>query len=390
MRNFPIIIHGSENSLDRDAYIIVPENMNNQDSKALCSEYKELNANLIKVENGNVVWSYKGTKDECNNSILKTYHLHKQEFENPITSLVQRDYGLKMLRTIRGILSYCSRTQWRVEVKKALSSKSLDEKIEVLKMIDLEEIKDFEKNTVIEAYKYLAFQMGQTLALLQDNVELFTKNLVIDYYPELKDYLNRTPSNAVMLNNFYKKFVDYLENSYKKVNDQDLYIVNFHNTKQILDAKNEKVLPPVVIFDVDGTLMDETHRKEYRDNKEWEKYFSLCEFDTPILPIIALTKEYREKGYEIWIMTGRSEGIKDETVLSLKKAGVEFDKIKMRGKGVYIPDYVIKPAWVAKYIGIERVEAVYDDQEAVINGFKKKGLNTINVHTILNKSNLKM
>ncbi len=389
MEDLVIIIHGSENSLDRDAYIVVPEEMNNQDSKELCSQYKELNANLIKVVDGNVVWSYKGTKDECNNSIMKTYHLHKQDFENPITSLVERDSGIKMLRTIRGILSYCSRTQWRVDVKKALSSSSLDVKMAALKSINLMEVDDFQKNTKIEAYKYLAFQMGQTLALIKDGIELFTKNQVINYYPELTDYLNRTPADAKKLTDFYNRFVKYLDNSYQKVNDKDLYMVQFHGQKQILDAKKEVSLPPVVIFDVDGTLMDETHRKKYRDNKEWEKYFSLCDLDNPIQPIIDLTKEYRAKGYEIWVMTGRSNSVKDKTVDSLKKAGVEFDHIKMRGENVFIPDYILKPAWVAKYIGIERVESIYDDRDIVIEGFKKKGLKAINVNDILNKKNFK-
>ncbi len=376
------IIHGSENSLDIDAYILVDKKYENQPAKELCNQFKELNANLIQVENGRIVWCYKGTMDECNNSILETYHLHQQEIENPITQRVERNHGLKMLRTIRGLLSYCSRTQWRDIVKKALQSGDLEQKIAVLKTLDLNQIEDFDKNTKVEAYKFFAFQMGQSLALLEDNIELFTKNRVAQYYPELKDYLDRKDSSPEILSKFWNKFVGFLEKSYQKVDKQELFVVNFHGKKQVLDCKKEIVLPPVVVFDVDGTLMDEKHRAHLRDEKKWDEYFDLCHLDTPIPEMVSLLKDYKEKGYEIWIMTGRKETCKDKTLKSFKDAGIEFDNIKMRGEDVMIPDYVLKPAWIAKYIGKERVEARYDDSPRVLEGFIKKGLNAIHVETV--------
>lgn len=376
------IIHGSENSLDIDAYILVDKKYENQPAKELCNQFKELNANLIQVENGRIVWCYKGTMDECNNSILETYHLHKQEIENPITQRVERNHGLKMLRTIRGLLSYCSRTQWRDIVKKALQSGDLEQKIEVLKTLDLNQIEDFDKNTKIEAYKFFAFQMGQSLALLEDNIELFTKNKVAQYYPELKEYLDRKESSPEALSKFWTRFVGFLEKSYQKVDKQELFVVNFHGKKQVLDCKKEIVLPPVVVFDVDGTLMDEKHRAHLRDEKKWDEYFDLCHLDTPIPEMVSLLRDYKEKGYEVWIMTGRKETCKEKTLQSFKEAGIEFDNIKMRGEDVMIPDYVLKPAWIAKYIGKERVEAIYDDSPRVLEGFIKKGLNAIHVETI--------
>lgn len=376
------IIHGSENSLDIDAYVLVDKPYDNQPAKELCAKFPELNANLIQIENGKVVWCYKGTLDECNNSILETYSLHQQEIDNPVTIRVERNYGLKMLRTIRGLLSYCSRTQHREIVKKALQSGDLDKKLEVLKTLDLRDIVDFDKNTKIEAYKFFAFQMGQSLALLQDNVELFTKNSVAKYYPELTEYLNRKETSVDNLHKFWQRFVDFVGNNYQKVEHHDLFVVNFNGKKQVLDCKKEIVLPPVVVFDVDGTLMDEKHRAHLRDEKKWDEYFDLCHLDTPIKDMVDLLKDYKEKGYEIWIMTGRKETCKDKTLQSFKEAGIEYHHLKMRGENVMIPDYVLKPAWIGKYIGKERVEAIYDDSPRVLEGFIKKGLNAIHVETI--------
>lgn len=392
--NYPIIIHGSENSLDIDAYVLLPQSIEFKEAKKLCDSYSQINANLLVVTDGMVSWCYKGTKDECNNSILATYALHKQNFESPITQKAERGYGLKMLRTVRGLLSYASRTDLRKEVKQSLVSDDLSFRIEILRKIDLNIIKDFEKSSLVETYKFFAFQMGQSLSLLQDNVELFTKNSVAQYYPKLKPYLDRDiDASPADLQDFLTSFADFVSQSYTKVDKHALYCTKFHGVTEVLDCKAEKVLPRVAVFDIDGTLMDETHRKEFRETKQWDKYFELCHLDTPIEHIVDLTKDYKTKGYEVWLMSGRSESVMEKTLESMKKHGVMFDKIKLRGEGNFIPDYVIKPAWISKYIGLERVEIVFEDTDKVIEGFRKKGLNVIDVKTYTpasNKTNLKI
>lgn len=375
---YPIILHGSENSLDIDAYVIVPELLSFQESKKLCDSFKDINANLLHIKNGVVDWCYKGTVDECNNSILHTYHLHKQTHENPVKHKLERSYALKLARTVRGLLSYHSRTEKRHEVKKALTSSDLQQKIEVLKSIDLRNVPDYEKNSLTEVYKFFAFQLGQTYALLKDNVELFTKNQVADYYPEMAPYLKRINGYPVEnLQKFWEEFNSYSLNTIKKVEKHELFYTEYQGKKEVIDVKAEKVLPRVVVFDVDNTLMDETHRAIHRENNDWDTYFDLCHLDEPLKHVIKLTHEYKDKGYEVWVMSGRSESILEKTIASLKQHGAYFDHIKLRGLDNKMPDYVIKPAWARKLIGIERIDFVYDDTDRVIEGFRKYGLNTI-------------
>ena len=372
----PIITHGSENSLDHDVYIVVPNKLEHKEAKILCKEYSSLNANLITVSNGVVDWSYKGTPDECNNSILSTYHLHEQDFDIPVESRIERFYGLKMLRSIRGILSHCSRTPYRAEVKKALRTTDIKYKIEVLKMIDLTTITDYKKNSVTEVYKFLAFQLGQTLSLLQDNKELFTKNSVASEYTDLAAALQRLPTDSSILQKYLAEFILIIEDNVKMIEKQPaLFRTDFFGRKEIIDTKAEVVLRPVVVFDLDNTLYDETHRSQYRIDKNYDMYFSLCEKDTPIQNVIDILLDYHKKGYEIWLTSGRYEPLSMEgTLNALKRDNIPFDHIKLRGKDNYVPDYILKPAWMAKYIGLDRIEAVYDDQERVIEGFRKKGL----------------
>lgn len=377
--DYQFITHGSENSLDKDVYVIIPQPLPMKEAKKLCDSFQEINANLITVDNGKVNWVYKGTVDECNNSILATYNLHKQDSDCPVTVKADRAYAQKMLRTVRGLLSYVSRTELRESIKAALVTSKMEQKIEALKQINLNEIKDFGKSPIIETYKFYAFQMGQTLALLEDNIELFTKNSVAQYYPELADYLARKETSPENLQKFFERLTEFVEKSYKRVDDKDLYVTCFHGKKEVVDVRKEITLPPVVIFDIDGTLMNEEHRAEYRDKKEWETYFSLCGLDTPFQHIVDLTHEYKQKGYEVWIMSGRSISTQKDTLESFEKYGVVFDHMKLRGEGNFIPDYAIKPAWARKHIGLERIEVVYDDSPRVIEAFRKKGLNVIDV-----------
>lgn len=383
---YPIIIHGSENSLDVDAYVVIPSAIEFKEAKRICDSYKDINANLIVIKNGVVSWCYKGTVDECNNSIVSTYHLHEQSYEIPIERLVSRSYALKLIRTVRGLLSYASRTEHREIVKKALKSSSLIEKVSVLSKIDISAINDFEKSSVVETYKFLAFQLGQTMALLEDNVELFTKNSVAAYYPELAVYLKREISTPNELSNFWWRFMSFIQRSFGKVEKFDWFHTKFHGVHEVFDCKAEIILPRVIVFDIDGTLMNEVHRSHLREAGRWEEYFDACDLDTPFQKIVDLTHYYKELGYEIWVMSGRLNTCLEKTIESLKKYGVYYDHLKLRGEGVFIPDYVLKPAWARKYIGIERIDAVYDDTPNVIEGFLKKGIrNVIDVRKLLVK-----
>lgn len=111
-----------------------------------------------------------------------------------------------------------------------------------------------------------------------------------------------------------------------------------------------------------------------------------CEFDTPIQSMIDLYKNIRERGYEIWIMTGRTESTRSITAKSLSDNGIDYDYMLMRKDGVKIPDHYLKPSWIPKNNLEERVVAIFDDRDKVIEAFIKKGYNTIDVKPIINET----
>lgn len=195
-----IIHHGSEDSLDKDVYVVLPHPIFNiQECKVLCESYIAYNANLICIDDGQVSWCYKGTVDECNNSILATYKLHPDNTEPcPILAPVARDRRLKLDRTIRGLLTYFSRTEHRVAIKAALKSSSLSEKLDALRLIDLRNIPDFgKKGENKDVYKFIAFQLIQTCSLIESGDEIFTKQMASKQSPELHKYLYREISDPL-------------------------------------------------------------------------------------------------------------------------------------------------------------------------------------------------
>lgn len=207
-------LFGSENSVDIDVMFWVEEIPQNvQQAKALshtlAAQFQQekkisekINANLAKVANGKIVDIFKGIKDESNNALFYTYSLHYQDFPNQITQLLTRNIDAKLLRTARVLLSFLTKTTERNAVKAALKGDFLHKLtfLEEITLCDYEtEIALGNTNTIVDFQKTFAFQIGQTLALLEGK-ELFTKNEIGLYFPDLQPYLARNQgiSNEIL------------------------------------------------------------------------------------------------------------------------------------------------------------------------------------------------
>jgi hypothetical protein len=236
-------IFGSENSLDVDLVFFIekmPEtileklSLSKELTNSIKSNFPEkvINANLAVCKNCHLMEVYKGTTDELNNSLFYTYDFHQQQFKNQINILLKRDIDLKFLRNSRMILSFLSKTEYRVSIKNALKG-DLNEKIQALEKIDLNKISSFGKNTNYQdVLKSIAFQLGQSISL-DEKKELYTKNQIADYFPELRKYLLREKSTdleslqkwlfnfVVILKNRNLKMQNKFEYKYEDENDFD-------------------------------------------------------------------------------------------------------------------------------------------------------------------------
>ena len=119
---------------------------------------------------------------------------------------IERDFGLKYIRAIRILLSHCSKTQYRKEVKSALKSTSGNDKIRTLRNIDLSTI-DYDhlehNQNGKDIKKVIAFQIGQTI-LLGCSIEVYTKSEISSFFQELKQFLYREDDVNMDLLNMFK------------------------------------------------------------------------------------------------------------------------------------------------------------------------------------------
>lgn len=230
-------IHGSEDSLDVDILYVFDEMPTFTECQKFCSNTEE-NRNIIVVKNGVVKDCFKGTIDEINNGLLSTYDLHHQEHENVVMRKVERDIIIKAVRVVRCLLSHCSRTQYRSEVKKALKSSSWNEKIKTIKSIDFNTITDYGKSGSKEdVLKIFAFQLGQMLGLIEGN-EFYTKSAIANEYPDLKKYLYREKDTDIFeLIAHIDGFIDFASNL--NIEEKDDY-VTFTDFNKSIDLVKEK------------------------------------------------------------------------------------------------------------------------------------------------------
>jgi hypothetical protein len=228
-------IHGSEDSLDVDVFYVFDETPDFKTCQEFCSNTYE-NRNIIVVENGIVTQCFKGTNDEINNALIRTYPLHEQNFPLIVTREVKRDILLKTIRVIRCILSHLSRTDYRIDMKNALRSSLLTIRIEALKKLDLTKIKDFGKNrSKTDIYKTFAFQFGQIFGLLEDK-EFYTKSEIVNHYRDLQPYLYRNDNPAETLQKYLNEFINHLDSLQIEEKEN---VIHFTKENRTFDIKQE-------------------------------------------------------------------------------------------------------------------------------------------------------
>lgn len=199
---------GSNNSLDEDYLVDHPNATGTENDTQLITQLKlqfpemlNWHINIIKIIDGKIVHSIpsKGSPDSVHNSLLSTYNLHEQSFACPIFKAVERDITKAINKCILHILTFYKKTDkefYKKIARVALKSQSLDEQIKVLGIIDFDKLTLSKNETEkLDSLKKISFRIAQTISLI-NNIEIYTKNDLIEKYPELTDIINRKPLNS--------------------------------------------------------------------------------------------------------------------------------------------------------------------------------------------------
>lgn len=132
-----------------------------------------------------------------------------------------------------------------------------------------------------------------------------------------------------------------------------------------------------VIFDIDGTLADLSHRVHHIRNRpaNWDKFLSECINDKLIEPIARLANSLYQNEHAILLVSGRSDVVRKETIEWMEKHDISFDDLYMRKAGDYRQDYIIKAEILDEILasGYE-IEFVVDDRDQVVDMWRNRGL----------------
>ena len=139
------------------------------------------------------------------------------------------------------------------------------------------------------------------------------------------------------------------------------------------------------IFDLDGTLADNSHRLHYvrSKQKDWVSFFKAIPNDKPIVPIMDLAKLLIKVDKVVLLTTGRPQRYKNETANWLIEHGVDLDfdkKLFMRKNDDKRPDEIIKQDIMKEIIKLGFIPTlVFEDRQSVVDMWRSHGIRVAQV-----------
>ncbi len=137
---------------------------------------------------------------------------------------------------------------------------------------------------------------------------------------------------------------------------------------------------PCFVFDLDGTLCDVKHRRQYVATKprNWDAWNAGIANDAPNVPVISALTGLRSVGYVVLLVSGRSEEYREVTVDWLAKYGMEegrsYESLYMRAEGDKRDDSIVKSE-IADLISEKyKIVGVFDDRRRVVDMWLSRGI----------------
>lgn len=145
--------------------------------------------------------------------------------------------------------------------------------------------------------------------------------------------------------------------------------------------------PHWVIFDLDGTLADITHRLHHikpdpilnENNKnlaqpDWDAFNMDCHKDEPKHHVLELLRMVQCYGKSTAIFSGRMETARERTIEWLRRHEIKYDVLEMRKSKDYRSDVEVKKEMFDKHFRTESVWFVVDDRDKVVELWRDLGL----------------
>lgn len=131
-----------------------------------------------------------------------------------------------------------------------------------------------------------------------------------------------------------------------------------------------------IIFDIDGTIADLTHRRHFVSSKpkNWPAFAAGIMDDTPIEHIIDVLRMYHARGDAIILCSGREAASRDKTIAWLDKHSIPFNALYMRPTKDYRADDIVKEELLDQILADGYSPyMIYDDRDRLIKMWRRRG-----------------
>lgn len=136
-----------------------------------------------------------------------------------------------------------------------------------------------------------------------------------------------------------------------------------------------------VVFDIDGTLADLSHRLHWiqSEEKNWDKFYEDVDKDEIIKPIAQIFVAYASflvPSSKLICITGRPERTREATLKWFREnIGPEPDGLYMRKNHDYRPDVEIKKEWIEKLQKKGyKIQLAFEDRDRVVKMYRDMGI----------------
>ena len=144
----------------------------------------------------------------------------------------------------------------------------------------------------------------------------------------------------------------------------------------------------LIVFDIDGTLADLSHRLKHikEEPKNWAEFHRRCTWDEPIAPMIALCNTLMaDTTHDVVFVSGRNEAVRERTVEWLDKK-LSFPEnftmcLYMRAEDDHRPDYKVKLEILLEVVALygKKPDLVFDDRQQVVDMWREHGIRVCQV-----------
>ena len=150
-----------------------------------------------------------------------------------------------------------------------------------------------------------------------------------------------------------------------------------------MDSSTNTPKDKCIIFDLDGTLCDVSHRRQFVATKprNWDAWNKGIIQDKPVKQVLAMFHSLKYF-FPVFFVSGRSDDYRDVTVEWLEKHNIftdDYNALYMRKYKDHRDDAIVKSE-IADIIEEQyQIFAVFDDRKRVLTMWQNRGIFTFDV-----------